>query len=192
PVLTLPAGVQHAQDAQQRGLPGAGRAHDGQELALADVQVDLPEDVRPPRLRLVVALDATQLDHRVSARVSVEVLPAAREADGAGPGSRARVHSSEGSNVPGVAGEDKWLRHKRKGPSRGGAAGRAAVPHVGRTFPRADTPRAPSACSAATAGAAPARRWAPLRDGRKARLKKGRTHTGTSGVGPAPAERNTA
>src|SRR5690606_2712781 len=83
PVLALPARVQHAQDAEQRGLASAGRPHDGEELAFTDVQVDLPQDVRASRLRLVVPLDAAQPDHRDSARgVSLEVFRAtARGAD---------------------------------------------------------------------------------------------------------------
>src|SRR5690606_4870604 len=98
PVLALPARVQHAQDAEQRGLASAGRAHDGEELAFTDVQVDLPQDVRASRLRLVVPLDAAQPDHRDSARgVSLEVFRAtARGADDAGPAPRAWVHPGGG------------------------------------------------------------------------------------------------
>ena len=43
-VLAKPVAVEHSQDRQQRGFPCARRAHDGEKVALLDVQADAAQD----------------------------------------------------------------------------------------------------------------------------------------------------
>ena len=52
--------VEHAEDVQQRGLARARRAHDGHQLALADVQVDALEHVQGLLPGAVVLVDVVQ------------------------------------------------------------------------------------------------------------------------------------
>ena len=55
--------VQHADNVHQRGLTGTGLAHDGNELAGVDGQVDTVQNFQLVRLADVVALaDALHLD----------------------------------------------------------------------------------------------------------------------------------
>src|SRR5439155_896051 len=61
--LTGPGVVEHAEDAEQGGLPRPRRPHDGDELALPDREVDPAEHVAPRGAGLVRALDVAQLDH---------------------------------------------------------------------------------------------------------------------------------
>ena len=55
--------VENAEDVQQRGFAGAGRAHDGHQLAFADVQVDALEHVQGLLAGAVILVDVVQLDH---------------------------------------------------------------------------------------------------------------------------------
>ena len=58
--FTGPAVVQHAQHGEQGGLARARRPHDRDELALADVEVDLAEHVRPAGAGHVEPLEISQ------------------------------------------------------------------------------------------------------------------------------------
>src|SRR5215212_2429797 len=62
-VLAAPRAVEEAEDGEQRRLPRTRRPHDGDELALAHVQVYAPQDVRPPRARLVKLFEVSQFNH---------------------------------------------------------------------------------------------------------------------------------
>ena len=48
-IFTGPFPVEHADNSQQGGLPGARRAHDGHKLAVLYLDVDPPQDVIPSR-----------------------------------------------------------------------------------------------------------------------------------------------
>jgi hypothetical protein len=45
-----PAVVMHPEDMQERGFAGAGRAHDRDELALFDLEVDVAQNIKKPAL----------------------------------------------------------------------------------------------------------------------------------------------
>jgi hypothetical protein len=65
-ILARPRVVQHAEDRKQRRLAGARRAHDRNEVAPLDLQVDAPQHEGLARLRFVDLLDVLELDHRVT------------------------------------------------------------------------------------------------------------------------------
>ena len=65
-VFAGPGMIQHAEDTQQRGLPRAGRSHDGDELALANREIDAPEHVGRGGPGLVGAVEVGESDHGVS------------------------------------------------------------------------------------------------------------------------------
>src|ERR1043166_5186230 len=44
-VFAVPGLIMHANDVQQRRLPCPGRAHDGNELAGLDVEIDAPQHI---------------------------------------------------------------------------------------------------------------------------------------------------
>src|SRR5690606_25422736 len=62
-VLPRPLMVEHPQDPEERGLPRARRAHDRDELALADIQRDATQHERPRRARADHLLDVAETDH---------------------------------------------------------------------------------------------------------------------------------
>ena len=62
-VLAGPGLVEHAQDGQERRLARAGRAHDGDEVAVGDVEVDAPQEEELTCALLHRLLDVAQLDH---------------------------------------------------------------------------------------------------------------------------------
>jgi hypothetical protein len=45
-----PAVVMHSKDVQERGFAGAGRAHDRDELALFDLEVDVTQNIKKTAL----------------------------------------------------------------------------------------------------------------------------------------------
>jgi len=63
-VLAAPGGVQHAQNGQQGRLAGPGGSHDGDEVALVDLEVDAAEHEGLGDPALEVLLDVAQTDHR--------------------------------------------------------------------------------------------------------------------------------
>jgi len=67
--LSFPRVIVHAQHAQQRGLPCARRPHDRHELALRDIQIDLPQHIGETSFRLEALFDVSELYH--SSRLSL-------------------------------------------------------------------------------------------------------------------------
>jgi len=61
-VLAGPRAVVHADDVQERGLAGAGRPHDGDELAVLHIEVDAAQHVRAAGAVRVRLLDVAQAD----------------------------------------------------------------------------------------------------------------------------------
>lgn len=61
--LAFPRVIVHSENAEQYGFPRARRPHDGDELALGDVQIDLPQDIGEARLRLVTLFEVAEFDH---------------------------------------------------------------------------------------------------------------------------------
>jgi len=67
--LSGPCSVEHADDAQESGLSGARRPHDGDELALVDIEVDAAEKEEFVRARFDCFFEITQLNqwfHNIS------------------------------------------------------------------------------------------------------------------------------
>ena len=64
-VLAGPGAVVHADDVQQRRFAGARRAHDRDELAFLDVEVDAAQHVAAAGAVRVGLLDVAQPDERV-------------------------------------------------------------------------------------------------------------------------------
>ena len=52
-----------AEDVEQRGFPGARRAHDGKEIALANLEVDVTQRVKGSALEGKNAADIAKTDH---------------------------------------------------------------------------------------------------------------------------------
>jgi hypothetical protein len=50
-IFAAPGVIVHAEDVEERRLTGAGRAHDGNEVAFVHLQVDVAEDVKEFALR---------------------------------------------------------------------------------------------------------------------------------------------
>src|SRR5258708_39892042 len=78
-ILARPGAVMHADQMQQRGLPGAGRSHDGNKFAFFDFRVDAPQDESLSNTMGVELLDVSQFDHKirlsvVSCRLPVKTL----------------------------------------------------------------------------------------------------------------------
>jgi hypothetical protein len=62
-VAALVVPIEDAEDVQQRGFAGTRRAHDGDQLSIADMQVDALQDVHGLLARTVRLVDAVKLDH---------------------------------------------------------------------------------------------------------------------------------
>src|SRR5258708_29691 len=62
-ILARPGAVMHADQMQQRRLPGAGRSHDGDKFAFFDFSVDAPQDEGLSNAMGVELLDVSQFDH---------------------------------------------------------------------------------------------------------------------------------
>src|SRR5258708_2525603 len=45
-IVPAPRAIQHSDDAQQRGLPGARRAHDGDKFPRLDIQIDSAQQIK--------------------------------------------------------------------------------------------------------------------------------------------------
>jgi len=59
-VFTGPGAIVHADYVQQGGLAGAGGSHDGDKLALLDVDIDAAQHVGPGGTLLEVLFDITE------------------------------------------------------------------------------------------------------------------------------------
>jgi hypothetical protein len=67
-VLPTPAAVEHAEDAEERRLSGAGWPHHRHELPRLDVERDPPKDVESAGSRLHRLFDVAQRDQRAARR----------------------------------------------------------------------------------------------------------------------------
>jgi hypothetical protein len=66
-ILAAPGAVVHAEDVQQRGLAGARRSHDGDELTRLDVDADAAQHVGLPGANRKRFLDGAQRHERLIA-----------------------------------------------------------------------------------------------------------------------------
>ena len=64
--LAGPGAVVHSDKMQQGGLTRARRPHDGDELALLDIDVDASQDEGFADTMGVELLDVAELDHKIS------------------------------------------------------------------------------------------------------------------------------
>ena len=63
-IFAGPGVIVHPEDVEQRRFAGAGRPHDGNEVAFVDLQVDVAQDVKEFALReRVEAFEVFELDH---------------------------------------------------------------------------------------------------------------------------------
>src|ERR1051326_6640737 len=64
-IFAAPAVIVHAEEVEDRGFPGAGRAHDRDKLAFLDVEIDVAEDVKKLCFgQWITTFDVTELDHK--------------------------------------------------------------------------------------------------------------------------------
>jgi hypothetical protein len=63
-ILAFPCVVVETKNPQQGRFPSPGRPHDGDKVAVRDVEDDLTQDVCETRLGLVTFLNVSQPDHR--------------------------------------------------------------------------------------------------------------------------------
>src|SRR5579872_6290647 len=68
--LARPGVIQHAKNAEQRGLPRPRRPHDGDEFARLDVHIDAAQYISHARPGLVSAFHISQLNHRSAPTIS--------------------------------------------------------------------------------------------------------------------------
>jgi hypothetical protein len=61
--LAAPLVVEHGEHAEQRRLPRPAGSHDGEELALRQMEIDAAQDEVLGASRLVAALEILQFDH---------------------------------------------------------------------------------------------------------------------------------
>src|SRR5262245_12652302 len=65
-VLTLPGVIVHSEDVQQRGLPCSRRAHNRNELAGLDIQINSPQDIILRQALREKFLDVAKTNHWTS------------------------------------------------------------------------------------------------------------------------------
>src|SRR2546429_3592436 len=63
-IVPGPRAIQHADDTQQRRLPGARRAHDGHKFPGLDIQIDAPQQKEFVRASLDCLFETSQLNQR--------------------------------------------------------------------------------------------------------------------------------
>src|SRR5216684_6010215 len=63
-VFSAPRAIEHSDDAEQRGFSRAGRAHEGDELAVLNIQRDAPQDEKLAASRLEGLLEISHLNQR--------------------------------------------------------------------------------------------------------------------------------
>src|SRR4029077_192547 len=63
-VFAAPGTVEHADDAEQRGFSGAGRAHEGDELTLLNIQGDAAQNEKLAAAGLEGLLEISHLNQR--------------------------------------------------------------------------------------------------------------------------------
>ena len=62
-IFAGPTVIVHSEDVQERRFPGAGRSHDGNEIALLHLEIDVAQNVKKLSFcERVNALDAMQSD----------------------------------------------------------------------------------------------------------------------------------
>ena len=58
-VFALPVAIEHAEDREQRGFPGARRAHDGKKISLLDIETDPAQNEGFAGGRLVILFEVS-------------------------------------------------------------------------------------------------------------------------------------
>src|SRR5579862_8403081 len=71
-IFAFPGAIQHTDDTHQRGLARARWAHDGDEVALGNIEIDPAEHPRLPRAGFVSLFHIYQLDHVASLSLESE------------------------------------------------------------------------------------------------------------------------